>query len=162
MPKRTRRPEVGRLRSRSFLWQRKQTQLCHTNQRSSTESGTRRSQSRRGMGLVGFEQNGLHYGPSAGQSHHRSDPSRKQRSSNHTEISGKEQQQHCMPKAWRTTKLEKSRRTRKKKGEEETEQEASLRKKNGEDDKRVGEAAAKNAAPSQSAERRKMWSKQEE
>ena len=161
MPKRTRRPEVGRL-SRSFLWQRKQTQLCHANQRSSTESGTRRSQSRRGMGLVGLEQK-----RSASRTLSRSKSSSKrsfkeQRSSNHTEISGKEQQQHCMPKAWRTTKLEKSRRTRKKKGEEETEQEASLSMKNEEDDKRAVEAAGKNAAPSQSAERRKKWSKLEE
>ena len=115
VPKRTRRPEVER--QESILWQRKQTQLCHTNQRSSTGSATRRSQSRLEMGFVGLEQNGLHHGLSAGQRRHRSDPSRKKEA----EITQRSLEKTSSSTACQTLgepqKVKKSRRTREKKEE---------------------------------------------
>ena len=66
---------------------------------------------------------------------------KKKKNKSHTETSGGELPRHCTPKAWRTTELKKSRHIK--------------RTRNEEADKRAVEAAARNAAPSQLAERRK-------
>ena len=145
MSKRTRRSEVERLRSRSVLRQRKQTQLCHTNSRCSTRSATRRNQSNFEMGFMGMEQNCLHHGLSAGQRRHRSNSSRKEQ---------KKQKSHRdiwrrIAAALHAKGLENHRVEKVKAHHEETLKQASARKRNEEADKRAVEAAARNAAPSQ-------------
>ena len=62
---------------------------------------------------------------------------------------------HCTPKAWRTTRLKVKAHQSKKQRDEETLKQASARERNEEADKRAVEAAARNAAPSQLAEKRK-------
>ena len=123
--------EAERLRSRSVLWQRKQTQLCHTNPRSSTRSATKRSQSSLEMGLVGVEQNRLHHGLSAGQRRHRSDlPRQKEKA----KITQRPLEKNCIAalhaKGLESHRVEKVKAHQsKKQKEEETQKEASARKK---------------------------------
>ena len=109
MPKWTRRPEVESLRNRSTIWQRKQAQLCHTSQRSSTGSTTWRSQSRLYMGPVGLEQNGLHHGLAAGQRRHRSDPSRE---NEEAEITRRPLKENCSSIARKVEKVKGHQRRR--------------------------------------------------
>ena len=78
------------------------------------------------MGPVGFEQNGLHHGPSAGQRRHRSDLSRKKvKQKSHRDL-WKRTAAALHAKGLANLKVEKGMaHQRKKQREEETEKEAS-------------------------------------
>ena len=116
MSKRTRRPEVERLWGRSVLWQRKQTQLCHTE--AILQEKKKKQKSHRDLWrriAAALQAKGL--------------------------------ENHKVEKV----KAHQSKKQR----DEETLKQASARTRNEEADKRAVEAAARNAAPNELAERRK-------
>ena len=156
MSKWARRHEAERFRSRSVLRQRKQAQLCHTNPRSSTRSAACRNQSSFEMGFVGMEQNCLHHGLSAGQRRHRGDSSRQKEETKVTQRPLEENFNSIARQRLGEPQVEKVKAHQsKKQRDEETLKQASARERNEEADKRAVEAAARNAAPSQLAEKRK-------
>ena len=154
MSKRARRSEAERIRCRSVLWQRKQTQLCHTNPRCSTRSATCRNQSSSELGFVGSKTVYI----TDSQQVKKGIEAILQGKKKKTEVTQRSLEENCCGTANHKVEKVKAHQSKKQR-EEETLKQASARKRNEEADKRAVEAAARNASPSELAERRKKINK---
>ena len=112
------------------------------------------------MGLVGMEQNCLLHGLSAGQRRYGCDSSRQKEKKSDRDLWRRlAAALHASLENHRVEKVKAHQS--KKHRDEETPKQTSARERNEEADKRAVEAAARNAAPSQLAEKRKKLSKSE-